>query len=77
VLSKINEFVESSGLNKIICKTFQRGLQTVSTRSAYINNKLYFRSWRIDAHDRLTKISQAYNAGHPIKGSKSVLDLYA
>ena len=77
MLNRIGQKIEQVGLNKIIRKTFQRNLQTINSTSAYIDNKLYYRSWEISEYGRKQKFSQAYNAGHPIKGSKSTLDLYA
>lgn len=75
MLNKIIQKIEHTGPNTIIRKTFQRGLQTVNTTSAYIDNKLYFRRWEISEYGKLRRLSQTYNAGHPIKGSRSILDL--
>lgn len=77
MLNKIWQKTEGIGFNNIVRKTFQRNLQTIETVSGYIDNKLYYRSWEISEYGRKQKFSQAYNAGHPIKGSKSVLDFYA
>lgn len=77
MLQKINQSIENSGFNTIISKTFQRGLQTIETRVAKANNKIYFKSWRIDEYKHTRKISQAYSDGEPIKNSKSVVDYFA
>lgn len=77
MLNRIGQKIEQVGLNKIVRKTFQRNLQTINSTSAYIDNKLYYRSWEISEYGRKQKFSQSYNAGHPIKGTKSVLDFYA
>lgn len=47
MLNKINECIDRSGANKLITKYFQRGLQSIETRSAYIGDKLYYRDWTI------------------------------
>ena len=74
---KINEITEISAANKIIKKTFLRGLQTIKSISAYNHNKLYFRSWRIEEHKHTRKLSQTYKDAVPVKNSQSVLDFYA
>ena len=45
MINKIFAHTETSGLHKVITKGFQRGFQHVDTKSAYINNKLYFRNF--------------------------------
>ena len=75
MINKIGQTIEHTGLNKIVRKSFQRNLQTIESTSAYIGDKLYFRGWRINEYKHSRKLSQAYNAGVPIKGSKSVLDI--
>lgn len=77
MLNKITQKVEQVGMNKIIRKTFQRNLQTIETTSAYIDNKLYHRSWHISEYGRKQKFAQSYNAGQPIKNSTYKLDFYA
>ena len=75
MINKIGQTIEHTGLNKIVRKSFQRNLQTIESTSAHIGDKLYFRGWRINEYKHSRKLSQAYNAGVPIKGSKSVLDI--
>lgn len=78
MLNKIIEKVENIGYNnKLIRKVFQRNLQTIESVSAYKDNKLYFRGWKIDEYKHKRKLSQAYNNGQPIKGSQSIIDYYA
>ena len=74
MLSKIGQTIEKSGTNIIIEKTFIRNLKIITSRSAYSNNKLYFRSWRIDAHDRSTKLFQSYDGQKPIPNTQGKLD---
>ena len=76
MISRIWSHTETSGLNKIVTKSFQRGLQQVDTKSAYINDKLYFREWIIKEFNRIKKISQAYNNGIPFKNCRSQIDYY-
>ena len=75
MINKIGQTIETVGQNKIIRKLFQRNLQTIESTSAYVGDKLYFRGWRINEYKHSRKLSQAYNAGIPIKGSKSILDI--
>lgn len=77
MIRKIIQKVEAPtiGNHKIITKVFQRGLETIKTRSAYINDKLYYRDWTLSSHNKKRVIKQSYNAGHPIKGSR--LDIQA
>lgn len=78
MINKIIQRTEQIGLDhKLIRKTFQRGLQTIESVSAYKNNKLYFRGWRIDEYKHVKKLSQAYNECGPIKGSQSIVDYFA
>lgn len=76
MIYKIWSHTETSGMNKVVTKCFQRGLQQVDTKSAYINNKLYFREWIIKEFNRIRKMSQAYNNGVPFKNSRSNIDYY-
>lgn len=76
MIHKISQTIETSGFNKTIIKKFQRGLQFIETRSAYNNNKLYFRGWKIEQEKHRRQISQAYNP-NPIKASRSVIDYYS
>lgn len=75
MLSKIGQHTETVGLNKLVEKTFQRGLQTIQTKSAYINDKLYFRSWDISQYGKRILRKQSYLSGHPIKGMATKLDI--
>ena len=78
MLSKINAKIEQSGGGKIVRKIFQRNYQTIETKSAYINDKLYFREWKIKEYDNsFKKYMQAYSNGKPFKNSKQVLDFSA
>lgn len=77
MINKINEFVERSGNNKLVTKQFQRGLQSVNTKSAYINDKLYYREWIIREYNKFVKYIQSYNNGIPFKNSRHKLDLEA
>ena len=63
-------------MNKVITKKFQRNLQQVDTKSAYINNKLYFREWIVREFDRIQKFSQVYNNGIPFKNLRNKIDYY-
>ena len=77
MIQKISEFIERSGNNKLITKHFQRGLQTIETRSAYIGDKLYFRDWNIKEFRKTVKYFQSYNNGIPFKNSRHKLDIDA
>lgn len=77
MLSKINEYVDRSGANKLITKYFQRGLQSIETRSAYIGDKLYYRDWTIREFRKTVKYFQSYNNGIPFKNSRHKLDIDA
>lgn len=79
MLNKIFHKVESIGYNnKLVTNTYQRGLQTIESKSAYLKDKLYFRSWEIrDALGNVRKLSQSYSNGQPIKGSQSIINYYA
>lgn len=76
MINRIYAHTETSGLNKVITKCFQRGLQQIDTKSAYIDNKLYFRAWVIREFGKLTKYSQVYFNGAPFKDSRSKIDYY-
>ena len=77
MIHKIGSHTETSGTNKVVTKCFQRGLQQVDTKSAYINDKLYFREWIIKEFNRIRKISQVYNNGVPFKNLRTNIDYYA
>ena len=77
MLSKINQYVDKSGMNTIVTKYFQRGLQNIETRSAYIDGKLYYRDWTIREFKKMTKYFQSYNNGIPFKNSRHKLDINA
>ena len=76
MINKIFSHTEMSGLNKVVTKSFQRDLQHIDTKSAYINDKLYFREWIIKEFNRIRKYSQVYNNGKPIKNCSSKIDYY-
>lgn len=77
MLNKIGQKIEYIGTraHKIVTKTFQRNFQTIKAKSAYYNDKLYYRSWNINQYKHTKKLSQSYSNGNPIKGSKSILDI--
>lgn len=77
MIDKIWSHTETSGMNKVVTKCFQRGLQQVDTKSAYINDKLYFREWIIKEFNKIRKISQAYSNGVPFKNGRTNMDYYA
>lgn len=77
MLSKISESIDRVGNNKVITKSFQRGLQTIETKSAYIGDKLYYRDWVIREFRRTVKYMQSYNGGVPFKNSRHKLDINA
>ena len=80
MLHKIFQRIEPIGLDthKLITKTFQRNLQTIESRSAFINDKLYYRSWRVeDALGNVKKLSQVYDNGKPIPGTQSIINYNA
>lgn len=72
MLHKIGQRVEYIGskAHKIIKKTFQRNFQTVESKSAFYDGKLYNRSWTISDDKIKHRISQSYRDGKPIKDSK-------
>ena len=74
---KIGQSVEQVGHNTLVHKSFQRGLQTIETTSAYIKDKLFYRKWNIQEHNHTKKITQAYTDGKPVKNSKHVIDYFA
>ena len=77
MINKIGQKIEKSYLNTVVTKTFQRGLQTVTSKVASFNRKVYFKSWRVDEYNKSRQICQAYNDGKPIKESRYSLDLLA
>lgn len=80
MIHRISQKIEtlSSNNHKLVTKTFQRGLKTIETKSAYIDNKLYYRDWAISSYKNKKVIKQTYNnAGQPIKESKSTIDYKA
>ena len=76
MIHRIWSHTENSGLNRVVHKSFQRGLQQVDTKSAYIGDKLYFREWIIKEFNRIQKFSQSYNNGIPFKNSRHKIDKY-
>ena len=77
MLSKITTNIEQAGINKIINKSFMRNNQQITTTSAYIGDKLYYRKWDINQLGNRKIITQTYNAGEPIPKSLSKLDIKA
>lgn len=80
MLTKILQRVEPIGLDnhRMIVKVFQRNLQTIESKSAFLNDKLYYRAWEIrDALGNVKKLSQVYEDGKPIYGSQSIINYYA
>ena len=77
MISKIGQTVETVGLNKVITKTFQRNLDTITSQSAYINDSLYFRRWTINGFNKKQVKFQSYHNGKVIKGSQGGLDVQA
>jgi hypothetical protein len=67
----------SSNNHKLVSKVFQRGLKTIETKSAYIDNKLYYRDWTISSYKNKKVIRQTYIAGQPVKESKFIIDYKA
>ena len=78
MISKISQVTETIGTetHKLITKTFQRGLDTVTTKTASFGGKVYFKSWRIDGYKRTTCINRAYDGTKPIPDTTSKLDIY-
>ena len=74
---KIGQSVEQVGHNTLVHKSFQRGLQTIDTTSAYIEDKLFFRKWNIQEPNHTKNIAQVYTNGKPVKNSKHVIDYFA
>jgi len=71
MLNKIGQNIERWHCNKLIQKTFQRNLQTIDTKSAYLMDRLYFREWKISEYGKPDRIiRQSYFKGKPVKGSK-------
>ena len=79
MIHKVAQKIETTGINnhKLISKVFQRGLKTIETKSAYTDNKLYYRDWTISSYKNKRIIKQTYIAGQPIKESKSIIDYKA
>ena len=80
MIHRISQKIEtlSSNNHKVVTKTFQRGLKTIETKSAYMGDKLYYRDWTISSYGKKKIIKQTYNnAGQPIKESKSIIDYSA
>ena len=79
MIHKVAQKIEtiSSNNHKLVSKVFQRGLKTIKTKSAYIDNKLYYRDWTISSYNNKRVIKQTYIAGQPVKESKSVIDYKA
>lgn len=78
MLRKIMQKIEpiSWDNHKLVTKTFIRNFNIIDSKSAYKDNKLYFRSWEIrDSFGHVKKLSQSYYNGKPIKGSQSILDI--
>ena len=76
MIHKIFSHTDISGSNRVVTKCFQRGLQQVDTKSAYIGDKLYFREWIIKEFGRIQKFFQSYNNGVPCKNSRHKIDRY-
>lgn len=79
MIHRVAQKIETVGSNnhKLISKVFQRGLKTIETKSAYIDNELYYRDWTVSSYNNKRIIKQTYIAGQPIKESKSVIDYKA
>ena len=77
MIQKIAQKIETSNWNnhKLITKVFQRGHETIETKSAYINDELYNRNWVKSSYKKREVINQSYYKGKPIKGSR--LDIKA
>lgn len=79
MIHKVAQKIEtiSSNNHKLVSKVFQRGLKTIETKSAYIDNKLYYRDWTISSYKNKKVIRQTYIAGQPVKESKFIIDYKA
>ena len=63
---------------ELVIKHFQRGLQEVETKSAYINGRLYYREWIVKELNKAVKYFQSYQRnGIPFKNSRQKLDIKA
>ena len=74
MLYKINEYIDRSGTNKLITKYFQRRLQNIEIRSAYANDKLYYRDWTIREFRKVIRYFQSYSNEVPCKNSRHKID---
>ena len=75
MIQKIGTVIEKLGNNKLVYKSFKRNQQYINTTSAYIDDKLFHRSWDIVEIGKRQIYKQNYNAGSPIPGSRNKLDL--
>ena len=75
---KIGQDVERSGFHKVIKKIFHRNSQEIKTRTAFFNNRLYYREWNIKENgERITKYLRAYRNGELIPKSHAKIDYTA
>lgn len=79
MLKKLESYIENVYRNVtnniVICKKFKRNNQIIDTKSAYIGDKLFFRSWDIFDEEGRKIIKQTYNAGIPQRGGRVTIDI--
>lgn len=72
MINKIGTYFDKMGVNNIVTKKFVRNLQTITTKEASVNGKVYHRAWQIEEYGkplRNVKINYDKDA-KAIKGSK-------
>lgn len=77
MIKKVGTAIEQFGKNTLIYKSFVRNNQYIDTISAYIDNKLFHRTWDIVEVGRRKILKQSYNADIPIPKSRTSLDIKA
>ena len=77
MIQKIAQRISKCGNHKLVTKHFQRNLDDVKTKSAYVDNKLYYREWIVEGYNKAVRYFQTYSRkGIPFKHSKGKLDYY-
>lgn len=77
MIKKVGTAIEQFGKNTLVYKSFVRNNQYINTTSAYIDNKLFHRTWDIVEVGKRKILKQSYNANIPIPKSRTCLDIKA
>ena len=77
MIKKVETAIEQLGKNTLVYKSFVRNNQYIDTTSAYIDNKLFHKTWDIVEVGKRKILKQSYNANIPIPKSRTSLDIKA